>query len=872
MNSLFAWARRRRNSDAEWREEIETHLALREEWNQSQGAAPEEARYLARRQFGNALTTLEKVRAVHINAWIESVVQDARYALRGFRKAPAFSIVAIATIAIGIGAATAIFSVVDPLLFRPLPYAQDNQLVSVGFFGPVDDQEFNVVSSYFDWQRARAPFQSLTAIRTGGPCDLMVGETPRRLTCYSVAGNFLSTLGVAPIIGSDFTAEDDRPHAPTVVLISFELWRSGFGSDPSVIGRRALLDEEWARIAGVFPKGFLMPERGHVDILMPARLDSSSPRSANSSSFVRTFARLRDGVSIQQARELMRPLFAESTQMDVPPSLRSEVRLVVRSLRDRQIHDMKLQSWTLMGAAISLLLLACANVANLLLARASARSKELAMRAAIGASRRRLIRQAFTESLVLGAVGGAAGCVLAWGLLRGLIRLAPPGTLGLDQARIDLRVLAFALLATLLAALVFGMAPALERVRAGALASWHTVGGPRTFFRKALVAGQVAISLILLTGASLLLRSFRELENRTLGFQTEHVVTASFDLRNQRYQTPAAQVGLYRQVEASLRQIPGSGLVALSDTVPPRDGHTRPYSNMRIAGGPVLAGNGGLVLFRWVTPGYFQTMGIPVVAGRAFSEEERTAGESPVVLSSSLARRIFGTGNPVGRLIELDGNNHWSQIVGVAADATNNGLAAAPGPEYYRLLMNNGTGLPRSAVAVFRTALDPPTLNRWIRRRFAALDPALPVEVQSLDDRLRELRGLPRFVATLVALFAVIGTLIAAVGLFGMLSFLVSQRTQEIGIRMAVGATPVGIALQVQKQAGLWIGAGIVGGLVGSLALTRTLRGLLYGIEPGDPVSFATAVITLVIVAALAIYAPAHRAARVDPAAALRSE
>ncbi len=525
-----------------------------------------------------------------------------------------------------------------------------------------------------------------------------------------------------------------------------------------------------------------------------------------------------------------------------------------------------------MGAAISLLLLACTNVANLLLARASARSKELAMRAAIGANRLRLIRQAFIESLILGLAGGAAGCFLAWGLLRVLLELAPAGTMGLDRAQIDLRVLGFALTAALLAAVLFGMVPALEQVRAGALAGWHTAGGSRTFFRKVLVSAQVGLSLMLLTSASLLLRSLWELQNRALGVQTEHVVTASFVLRNHRAQSPAAQVEVFREMEAKLRQIPGSGAFALSDSVPPTSGHTRPYSNLRIAGRPPLAANGGLVHFRSVTPGFFSVMGIRIVAGRAFKEDERAGGETPVILSSALARKIFGTENPVGQQIELGGDDHWSEIVGVAADATNDGLTGHSEPEYYGLRMNTGAQLPRAAIAVFRTSLDPGTLNRWIRRQFAELDSALPPSVQTLDDHVRELRSLPRFVATLVTVFAGIGTLLAAVGLFGVLSFLVSKRTQEIGIRMAIGATPVRIALQVQKQAAYWIAAGIAGGLAGSFALTRTMRGLLYGISPGDPASFASAVVVLVLVAAIATLAPSLRAARIDPAAALRSE
>ena len=856
----------------EWREELACHQEQREQWNREQGLSPEAARDLARKQFGGSLRSLEAVRAVHIAAWRDSLLQDCRYAIRGFRKSPGFSAVAMATIALGIGAATAVFSVVDPLLFRSLPYPKDDQLVSIGFLGPVDDNEFNVVSSYLDWRRLQTPFQSITAMRPGAQCDLQVGETPGRVTCFSVEANFLRTLGIAPEIGREFTAEEDRPGAPPVALISHELWARTFGSDRAVLGRTFILDEEQVRIVGVLPPGFEMPQGADPDVMLPARLNTSLPRQANSSSFLRTFARLRDGVSIHQATAAMRPLFEDSVRTDVPAELRSEVRLVVRSLRDRQIHDVKLASWMLLGAVVALLLLACANVANLLLARAAARRRELAMRAAIGAGRGRLVRQMLTESLILGVAGGVGGCAIGWALVRIFVRLSPGGMLRLEQAGMDPRVLAFAMAATIGAALLFGMAPALERVRPEALAGWHSLGLPRMLLRRFLIVAQVAISLVLLTGASLFARSFWKLENQPLGFRTQHLVTASFTLKRQRYRPAQAQAAFYQQLEERLRAIPGGGAFALSDSVPPRGSMGRPYSNMVILGKSPLAANGGMVAFRWVSPNYFETMGIAILAGRGFRESERAMGISPVILSNSLARRMFGNENPVGHEIILDGDGRAFPIVGVAADAKNNGIAGPAEPEYYRLRMVNSDRLGRSGVAIFRTALNPAALTRWIRREFGALDGTLPVDIQTMEERVDRFRDRPRFLAAVVAGFALLGLVLAAAGLYGVLSFLVAQQTREIGVRMAVGASPRDIGWIVQSRAAVWIAAGVVVGTAGSLVLSRTVRGLLFELSPQDPASMILPVVALALAGAVAAWLPSRRAARIDPVVALRCE
>jgi putative ABC transport system permease protein len=616
-----------------------------------------------------------------------------------------------------------------------------------------------------------------------------------------------------------------------------------------------------------------MPQLGAADLLIPEHLNASLPRSQNSSSFLRTFARLRERVSIDQARAQMQPLFDETAQIDVPGSLRSEVHLVVRSLRDRRIHDVKLASWMLLGAVLALLLAACANVANLLLARAFARRRELAMRAAIGASRARLIRQVLTESLVLALAGCAFGCAFSWALLRALVSIAPLGLFRLEEARIDTRSLLFALGASLAAALLFGIAPALERPRPEALIGWSATGRTRTLARRILVAAQISISLVLLTGASLFLQSLRNLEAEPLGFDSEHLVTASLSPPTRHYPSPEARTAFFNELEARLSRIPGAGQFALSDSLPPAGGaRGRPYSNLRIQGHPPVAHGGGMVLFRWVTPGYFAALRIPILAGRAFTDQERGSGESPVILSASLAHRLFGNENPVGQFIDFELNGDWCPIVGVAADVKNDGLTETPSLEYYRLHMKAYPPPDLNIVAIYRTSLAAATLDRWIRQQIRTLDPALPVTTVSMEERVAHLRQQPRFITSLVALFAALGLLLAAVGIYGVLSFMITQRTREIGVRMAIGARPLDIALDVEKHAAAWTLAGIAAGAAGSIALAGALRGLLFEVSPYDPRALIIAAIVLAAAAALAAFIPGWRASRVDPVLALRHD
>ncbi len=803
------------------------------------------------------------------------MVQDLRFALRSLSRAKLFALLTIGTLAVGIGACTAVFSVVDRLLFRSLPYPQASRLVSVGITGPIDTNEFMIGRSYVDWRQRQRPFESLTSMLPAEQCDL--GEqNPVRIHCIAVEGNFLRTLGISPLLGHDFTREDDLPHGPRVALISYSLWRARFGGNPNAIGRTFLLDDQQTRIIGVLPNSFEMPQLGEAEVLLPEQLDETQQRHAETGSFLRCFARLKSGVSLEEAREELQPLFRASLA-DVPPMLRGEVHLMIRSLRDRQIHQVKLASWLLLGTVLALLLIACGNAANLVLVRANGRRREMAMRAALGAGRRRLVQQSLIESLLLGLAGGLAGLMLAWGSVRMLGKISPNGIERLNQAGMDLRVLLFTVAVSLTCAVLFGLAPALQRPRAEVLAGWHAAGSDRGLFRHLLVAIQIAISLILLTGASLFARSLSRLEAQPLGMAPEHVVTASLVLGSHRYQQPAAQDAFYRQLEARLGSIPGVNVFALSDSMPPAGGmHGRPYSNMRVAGHPPLPEQGGMVAFRYVTPAYFRALGIRIIAGRAFNEADRAAGRDTVILSASLARKIFGNENAVGQEIALQGYNGaqtvWSPIVGVAADVKNSGLAEAAEPEYYRVRTWNSTQLGHSAVAIFRTSLPAENLARMIRRQLATLDPALPVSIQSMPQRISELSARPRFVTVLIGLFASFGLLLAAVGLYGVMSFLVSHQTREIGVRMAIGATPYDIAGLILTFASRWTILGLLIGFIGSLFVTRLARGMLFETSPQDPRAFGAAAAVLLFAALLAAWLPCLRASRIEPAVSLRHE
>jgi predicted permease len=538
----------------------------------------------------------------------------------------------------------------------------------------------------------------------------------------------------------------------------------------------------------------------------------------------------------------------------------------------------------MLAAVLGVLLIACANIANLLLARAAGREREIAVRRALGASRARIARQVITESLMVGAAGGFAGCGLAWAMLRVVQATAPGGLPRLEEASLDPRVLAFAIAASAGSALLFGLAPALRRDAGVEASAARATTRSRGWLRGGLVTAQVALSLMLLTGAGLLLRSLWNLESVPLGIERDSVTTARFVLGRQRYGSPEGQLAFFRELERRLNAGPGLTAVAISDSLPPSGGtRGRPLAAIEVEGKPARAeGTGGMVSWRYVTPGYFRALGIPLRRGRGFGDEDRGVAVNSVVVSETLARQLFPGEEAVGRRILRDPQGGgWFTVIGVAADARNMGLEKAAAAEYYlvRKPMADATFAQaepptgwREASVVARTAVDPRLAAAAIRDAIAALDPALPVEVESMRQRVDRITERPRFYATLLGVFAGAGALLAAIGLFGVLSFLVAQRRREIGVRVALGATPGEIARLTLGFAARWTGLGIAAGGVGALMVARWLQSLLFGVEAGDVRAIGAAAVMLGVVALVAAAGPARRAARLDPMESLREE
>jgi putative ABC transport system permease protein len=585
---------------------------------------------------------------------------------------------------------------------------------------------------------------------------------------------------------------------------------------------------------------------------------------------------------------MLEPQFQQELQM-VPPAFRKEVTFRVRSVRDRQVGDARAASLAVFGAVLAVLLIGCANIASLLVARAVARERELAVRAALGASRWRLVRQTLTESLVLSAMGAAPGCLLAWGLLRVFVAMAPATLPRLAEATVDRRMLLFCLGAAFGCGLLFGIGAGVRGFPSGVMGAWRTTPRSRGGLRSALVTLEIAFSMVLLTGAGLLLRSLWELESVPLGMETDHVVAARFVLGPQHYGQPEQQIAFFNELERRLTAAPGVDRAAISDSIPPIGGmRGRPLWSMEVEGQARRPeGTGGMVAWRFVTPEYFRVLGVPILRGRLFTEQDRDPAEFVAVISQSLARRLFPNQDPIGKRLRIGGPEGqqqqppWTTVIGVSRDVTNLGSTRESWPEYYVLRKHTidvnflnqepPTGW-RAAVVIAHTPVNPGLAARSIRAVLSSLDPVLPVEVETMGERLREIDARPRAYAILLAAFAAIGVLLAAVGLFGVMSFLVAQRTREIGVHMALGATPARIVRMIMARAASWTACGILLGTGGSWTAARLLRSLLFRVEPGDPGALGAAAAVLCAAALLAAGMPARRATRLDPAKTLRQE
>lgn len=801
---------------------------------------------------------------------LNSVLQDIRYAWRGLRSTPGPFILSLIALSLGTGGATAVFSVVDRILFRPLPYAAQERLVWFGMKAPISQNEFLLEGDYHFFRQHQTVFEHVSSFSRIGDCELNELE-PMQLTCAQVASDFLPMLGIHPVLGSHFQGSQDYPNSPRSALLTYGFWQRRFGGDRGVVGRRLMISGLSVQVAGVLPPEFELPNLAPVDLIWTQPLS----RVPNASfSFLTVIGRLKPGVTVDQARVALEPLFRERLKF-VPAGFAKEVSFHLSSLRDRQVRDARTTSWVLMGCVLALLLIACANVANVLLARAAARHREFAVRAALGASRARLIRQAMTESLLVGIAGGVTGALLAAVLLKVMVSLAPGGLMRLGEAGIDLRVLGFATLLSIGTGLLFGLAPALATPRSGVLNS-RTATGASRYAGQAVVAAQIALSFVLLTGAGLLLRSLWSMQQTPLGMSVENVVVARVQLGQQGYSTPQLQSLLLEAALGRLRQLPGTRHVAMSDSVPLYGPATAMiYSNIEVQGGPPAdpkRQTGGMTAARVITPGYLEALRIPVVQGRGFTEADRTSGGEFALIDERLAKRLFPGRDPVGQAMRSGFNGPWRTIVGITRAARNAGFRDADDPEYYFLWRQTPESGRRRAHFIVRSEANVEQLSALIRNEFAQLDGSLPLTVTTMEQQIGRHLERPRFQTMLLAAFALIGLILAAVGQFGLISCLVTQRRAEIAIRMALGARGSDVVSGVMRRTMAWTLAGSVAGLAGAWTLSQYLQPLLFGVAPRDATVAISVLAMLILVSAVAAWQPAARAAATDPAQVLRHD
>ena len=816
-----------------------------------------------------------------LEGFIRAATQEFYYTARGLRRTPAFTITAILTVAVAIGASTAVFSVVDRVLFRPLPYYQDSRLVSVGITAPIERHEFMLGRQYFDWKDHQTPFEQMTSWSGLSDCDL-TDQDPVRLTCARVESTFLSTFGVKPFIGRDFIHQDDVPGAPGVAIISYSLWRGRFGGERDVSGKALSLDGKPFRVIGVLPRDFVLPTLVTSEIVIPQQLDEAAQRRSTTGAVLSVFARLKSDVTKKQAGSQLQSLLKDFLRF-VPPQFRNEVKLKLRSVRERQFQDVTTASWFLLGAVLALFMTGCANLTNLLIARAASREREMAVRSALGANRPRLALLALSESMALALAGGVAGCALAYALLRAFMLIAPAEMVTLQQVSIDYRVLAFTLGTSLLAGLMLGLTPVNHRLLPALLGGHHSLGQRRTVLRQALIIGQIAVSMLLVSTAGLLMQSMWNVESEPLGLDSRGVITAEITLNQKLYPTNAQQQAFFEQLESRLDSVPGVISAAVADSLPPQtSARSTLYASIQVQSQPRFSqGTGGSVIWRAVTPQYFSALQIPILRGRPFSEQDRAAGIHVIVLSKELAQRLFQGQDPIGKQMQVNAEPPWFTVVGIAEDVRNNGVLKEDEPEYYLLRghaadLGLGNRMPpgalRHAIAIVRTKSSVALSSSWLAAEVHNLDPTVPIEIETMQQKVGELARRPRFNAYVMAVFAAISLLLACLGLYGLMSFLAVQRTREIGVRMALGATYRNIIELILGQAMRWTLLAIVLGATVSLAAARLIQSLLFHVRGTDLTTIATSAAGLIAVGALSAWGPAKRAAAVDPQIALRTE
>jgi putative ABC transport system permease protein len=806
-----------------------------------------------------------------------------RYAFRVLLKTPGFTSLALLTLALGIGANTAVFSVVNAVLLRPLPFERPQEIVAVWEQRPRENSFRGGISAldFVDWRRMSQSFSNI-ALYDSSQFNLTGAGDPERIPGARVSPGFLEALGVHPQMGRSFDAVAEQPGHNREVLITYALWQRRFGSDPAIVGKSAGINGEPFLIAGVLPNDFRFPFASQCDLLVPAVLGPDQLRYRGIHMFS-GLARLKPGVTLQQAQAEM-ALISKQLEQQYPDSNTGHAANLI-PLREDLSGTIKPALGVLLGAVFLVVLIACANVANLLLARASVRRREMAVRAALGCSKWRLARQSLVESALLGFTGAGAGILLAmWALdvMRSEFfnRVESSGFFsqaGLDAIAIDWRVLLFTLISTLASVLLFGVSPALASAGADLNDALRSGGrgstGDRGKFRSVLIVVEVAVSLLLLTGAGLLAKSFLALMSVNPGFDAEHVLAAGISLPSTKYRTTQQAAQFHDTLLERAAALPGVRSAALTDVLPLSGDDNR--MGIKIPDREPRPGEHLRLNPRLVSAGYLATMGIPLLEGREFTATDATGIRPVAILSETAARRYWPDENVVGKRFAFNNDNApWMEIIGVVGAVHNQSLDRDPTLDLYLPYRENPyLFAPTSMTLVLRTAEDEATLAPAIRNMVRSLDRSLPVShIRPMEAYVGDSSAPQRFNVVLLGAFAVIALLLASAGLYGVMSYLVNQRTNEIGLRMALGARPMDVLVLVVRKAMLLAGAGVVLGMMAAAAVTQLMSSLLFGVQARDPMVFAVAPVILIAVAMLASYIPARRASRVDPLVALRMD
>ena len=796
--------------------------------------------------------------------------QDLRYGIRMLLQRPGFTALAVLTLAVGIGANTAIFSVVNAVILRPLPYADPDRLMLLRETKLPQFPEFAIApGNFLDWQSQNEVFEQLEAFRTHF-YNLTGNAEPERLRAARVTAGTFSMLGIQPALGRDFLAEEDRPGNDGVALISHGLWQRRFGGDPAIVGQQMTLNGRSHTVIGVMPASLRFLDR-NAELWAPMAF-TDQDRQNHGGHFINAVGRLRPGITQEQALTNLTTIAARLEQQY--PDTNAGWSVKVTPLFEAAVGEMRPTLLVLLGAVALVLLIACANVANLLLARASSRHKEIAIRSALGASRWRVVRQLLTESVLLALVGGACGIVLAYWGLDLLLSLAPASLPRMRDVSLDGSALGYTLAITLLTGVIFGLAPALqssnpdlnESLKEGGRGS---TGGPRQRVRSLLVVTEVALALVLLAGAGLMLKSFWRLQQVDPGFNPENALVVGISLPPTKYADDQQRAAFFRQLLERTAALPGVEAVGATHSMPIISDYLLGFV---IEGRPPAApGDEPSTNYYAVSPDYFRAMGITLVRGRSFTERDTAGAPRVAIINETFARRFFAGEDPIGKRIHVtNGPETFREVVGIVADVRQYGLDREAPIQFYEPYLQE----PFSGMSlVVRTAAEPSALSAAIRQEVFALDKDQPVaSVRTLEEVLAESVARRRFSMWLLGLFGGVALLLASVGIFGVMNYTVAQRTHEIGIRLALGAQRRDILRLVVGQGMILALIGVALGLIAAFAGTRVMASMLYGVSATDPLTFTGVALLLAVVAFLACYLPARRATRVDPMVALRYE